>query len=119
MDKIIKIDDFEGKVYELDNWKPKQASEVKNYFTKKFQEIKKEYEQLIEELNWNQVILDSEMMFKPVIGKSYYLYQKKNGNRFMSLIKPEDWNDKVDFNYVGTFKQDSRQKWDCIDLKIK
>ena len=31
------------------------------------------------------------MMFKPVIGKLYYLYEKKNGKRFMSLISPDDW----------------------------
>ena len=30
-DKIIKIDDVEGKVYELDNWKPEQATQVKNH----------------------------------------------------------------------------------------
>ena len=30
MDKIIKIDDVEGKVYELDDWKPEQGVQVKN-----------------------------------------------------------------------------------------
>ena len=32
MDKIIKIDDVEGKVYELDDWKPEQGVQVKKYF---------------------------------------------------------------------------------------
>ena len=34
--KIIKIDDVEGKVYELDNWKPEQATQVKKHFTERF-----------------------------------------------------------------------------------
>jgi len=118
MDKIIKIDDIEGKVYELENWKPEQATQVKNYFTEKFKELTKDYQKLIQEFNWNQIIFDSEMMFKPVIGKSYYLYQKKDGKRFMSLISPKDWGKNKDFEYVGTFKQDSRQKWNCLESKI-
>ena len=45
-DKIIKIDDVEGKVYELDNWKPTQATQVKNHFTEKFKELKNEYKKI-------------------------------------------------------------------------
>lgn len=119
MNKIIKIDDIEGKVYELENWKPDQATQVKSYFSEKFKELKNNYEELIKEFNWNQIIFESEMMFKPVIGKLYYLYEKKNGKMFMSLISPDDWGKNEDFTYVGTFKQDSRQKWNCIDSKIK
>ena len=32
IDKVIKIDDLEGRVYELENWKPDQATQVKSYF---------------------------------------------------------------------------------------
>ena len=88
--KIIKIDDVEGAVYEIDEWK---------------------------------VIYESEMLVKPIIGNEYHLYQRmddnENGNgRFMSLISKEEWEDldKWKISYIGTFKQDSRQKW--IHIKI-
>ena len=45
-DKIIKIDDIEGKVYELDNWKPEQATQVKNHFTERLKELKKDEEKV-------------------------------------------------------------------------
>ena len=32
IDKIIKIDDIEGKVYELENWKPSNAKPGKEVF---------------------------------------------------------------------------------------
>ena len=35
IDKIIKIDDLEGKVYELENWKPSKSVQVKRYFEEK------------------------------------------------------------------------------------
>ena len=118
MTKIIKIDDVEGKVYELDNWKPEQASQVKKHFTERFKELKKAYDDLIEEFNWNKVIFESEMLFTPVMGKTYYLFQRKNGTNFMTLISAEEWGDN-DFKYIGAFKQDSRQKWNHIKLEDK
>ena len=40
MNKIIKIDDIEGKVYELENWKPDQDLKLKVIF-RKIQRTKK------------------------------------------------------------------------------
>ena len=117
-DKIIKIDDVEGKVYELDNWKPEQATKVKNHFTERFKELKEAYDKLIKDFNWNKIIFESEMMFKPVIGKTYYLFQREDGTKFMTLISPEEWG-KNDLQYIGAFKQDSRQKWNHIELEEK
>ena len=117
-DKIIKIDDVEGKVYELDNWKPEQATQVKNHFTERFKELKEAYDKLIKDFNWNKIIFESEMLFTPVMGKTYYLFQRKDGTNFMTLISPEEWG-KNDFKYIGAFKQDSRQKWNHIKINDK
>ena len=115
MDKIIKIDDVEGKVYELDNWKPAQGNQVKKYFSNKFIELKKEYDLLISDFNWNKVIFESEMLFIPVMGKTYFLYKKNNGRYFMSLLEPAEWNVENKFDFIGAFVQDSRQKWNKVD----
>ena len=53
-------------------------------------------------------------MFVPVMGKKYYLYTNSKGKRFLSLISPEDWR-KNDLEFIGVFKQDSRQKWQKVD----
>ena len=116
MNKIIKIDNVEGKVYELDDWKPDQGAQVKKYFTEKFKELEKKYNELIQDFNWNKIIFESEIMFTPVIGKVYYLYKNKNGNFFMSLIEPDSWGGDSDLRYIASFKQDSRQKWNLVEL---
>ena len=114
MNKKIKIDDVEGKVYELDDWKVDQASQVKKYFIEKYREIEEKYKNLSEEYEWNKIIYESEVMFEPVIGKIYYLYQNKNNKKFLSLISPDDWPENKGLTYIGSFKQDSRQKWDKV-----
>ena len=68
MDKIIKIDDVEGKVYELDDWKPEQGVQVKKYFNEKFKELKDSYEKLLSDFNWNKLIFESDISFTPIIG---------------------------------------------------
>ena len=116
--KIIKIDDVEGAVYEIDEWKPAQSTQVKKHFTERFKELKEAYDKLIEDFNWNKVIFESEMLFTPVMGKTYYLFQRKDGTNFMTLISSEEWGTN-DFKYIGAFKQDSRQKWNHIELEDK
>ena len=116
MNKIIKIDDIEGKVYELDDWKPEQGGQVKKYFAEKFRELKKNYDELIQDFNWNKIVFESEVMFTPVIGKMYYLYRNKNGKKFMSLIEPNSWGKDSDLTFIASFKQDSHQKWNLVEL---
>jgi len=116
--KIIKIDDVEGAVYEIDEWKPAQSTQVKKHFTERFKELKEAYDKLIQDFNWNKVIFESEMLFTPVMGKTYYLFQRNDGTNFMTLISPDEWG-KNDFKYIGAFKQDSRQKWNHIKLEDK
>ena len=123
---IIKIDDVEGAVYEIDNWKPQQVTTVKNHFTEKFKELKEAYEGLVEDFNWNKIIYESEMLATPVMGQEYHLYQRMEnakhgtpGTRFMSLIAPDEWGSMEGLNYIGTFKQDSRQKWTHIQIVDK
>ena len=111
IDKIIKIDDLEGRVYELENWKPSNSIQVKQYFTEKALELKNEYSKLLYEFNINKIIFDCKINFKPVMGKNYFLYQNQNGKKFMSLISPSEWKNQKSFIYLGCFKQDSVQKW--------
>ena len=59
---ILKIDDVEGAVYEIDNWSPEQSTTVVNHFTEKIKELKEAYEGLVEDFNWNKIIYESEML---------------------------------------------------------
>tara|TARA_Y100000034_G_C6763825_1_gene340391 strand:+ start:177 stop:635 length:459 start_codon:yes stop_codon:yes gene_type:complete len=105
---------------DIEEWKAEQATSVKSHFTERFKELKEAYDELLEDFNWNKLIYDEvEVRFKPIIGKEYYLYQKYNSeHKQMSLIAPYEWNDMKDYelSYIGTFKQDSRQKWIHIRL---
>tara|TARA_B100000945_G_scaffold300376_1_gene282141 strand:+ start:43 stop:387 length:345 start_codon:yes stop_codon:yes gene_type:complete len=111
--KILKIDDIEGKIYEIDDWKSLQESNLRNHFIKRLNELKEEYTKLIDEISINKLIYDSTVNFTPIIGKKYFLYKDKNEKCFLSLISPTEWNN-THLQFLGTFKQNSTLKWKAI-----
>ena len=105
---------------DVDGWKNEQVTTVKKQFEERFKELKEAYDKLVEDYNWNKIIYESEILFDPVMGKTYYLYQRENGSRFLSLISEEEWGDLSErkLNYIGSFKQDSRRKWKHQQMEV-
>ena len=87
------------------------ASDVKYKVNKqletKFLELKEEYQRLVEEYKWNDLVYNAQFSFEPVIGQTYHLYIRHNGEIFLSLISPDEWNKES----LGSFKLNSEQKW--------
>jgi len=109
--KIIKIDDIEGKIYELENWKPSHSDSARNYFLEKINNLKIEYRNLIDEFDVNNMIYNSKIAFKPIMGKKYYLYKNNKNKSFLSLISPDEWEYDTKISFLGAFKQDIHLKW--------
>ena len=94
-------------VEDTNAWIVKQAVDINNYLATKYAELKEEYAKLIALYKWNELVNKAEFNFIPVKGNTYFLYQRKNGNLFLSLIEPEYWNQL----FVGAVKLDSDNKW--------
>ncbi|MET0392338.1 MAG: DUF2452 domain-containing protein [Chitinophagaceae bacterium] len=39
----------------------------------------------------SMMIYNARLSFKPNIGQTYYLYEKKDGNHMLSLVSPKEW----------------------------
>jgi len=97
---------FNGRVESDANWAVPFVSNVKQEFDQRFNELKEQYEQLMDEVHWNNIVYGVNIKFKPVIGKTYYLY--KNDNDFtLSMIAPWEWSKE----HLGTFRFDHTGKW--------
>ena len=42
-------------------------------------------------------IYNAKMNFKPLVGKTYFLYAKK-AERVLSIVSPEEWGKKIPFD---------------------
>jgi translation elongation factor EF-1alpha len=95
------------KLENVTGWKESQILSVNKQFKSRYEELKEEFQKLVNEVNYNELVYSSNYSFIPVVGETYYLYSKDDGTTFMSLISPEQWNQK----HLGTFKLDSTNKW--------
>lgn len=98
------------KVEDIDGWKQSNAIKVNKEFQAKFEELKANYQTLIEEFKWNDFVYSAKYNFEPIVGKVYHLYYNKQGDMFLSLINPSEWN----YEFIGSFKLDSNYKWNKI-----
>jgi hypothetical protein len=96
----IRLEDVGG-------WKQIQAQNANKIFTKKYEEIKDQFKALVDEVSWNEFVYTSTYNFLPVIGETYYLYEKDDGNVFLSLIAPNEWRMK----FLGATRLESNNKW--------
>ena len=59
--------------------------------------LQNEIETLCLESIENDYLEDIECSFKKIPGNTYYLYLKPNGQKFFSIIAPNEWNTKNKF----------------------
>ena len=58
------------------------------------------------------LIYSAKLNFTPVIGQTYYLYEKKNGDHFLSLVSPKEWGAHGPFKKaVATVKLLADHTW--------
>ncbi len=91
----------------IESWKNTKIIKVNKEFNNRYESLKKQYDELIEEFKWNEIVYGSKFNFEPVIGETYHLYYGQNGETFLSLIEPNQW----DKEHIGTFTLNFDNKW--------
>jgi flavin reductase (DIM6/NTAB) family NADH-FMN oxidoreductase RutF len=95
------------KVTDLTLWKNTSAGKVSSHFKSRFEELKGEYQAMIEQFSWNETVYTAKFSFEPVVGETYHLYEKQDGERFLSLIPPDSWNR----SHLGSFQLNTEKMW--------
>jgi hypothetical protein len=58
------------------------------------------------------MIYEARLSFKPNIGQTYYLYEKKDGNHLLSLVSPKEWGPSGPFKrFVAAVKLLADHTW--------
>lgn len=66
--------------------------------------------QIAAELFTSLFILESNIRFKPVQGRTYWLYQKKERYR-LSMIAPDEWSDALSGKFIGACRLLTDLSW--------
>ncbi|MGB6151872.1 MAG: DUF2452 domain-containing protein [Pricia sp.] len=91
-------------------WKNRSVTKLNHKVQTRFKEIKEQYERLMQEFEYNRLIYDAKFNFEPVIGQQYHLYERENGENFLSIIAPNECN----FNSLGSFYLNADLIWEKV-----
>ncbi|MEM9545827.1 MAG: DUF2452 domain-containing protein [Bacteroidota bacterium] len=85
-------------------------------------QIKEQVEVLIRQaqeihdrISISERIYKADCGFKPVINKTYYVYQRKDESWVLSMISPEEWGPKGPYLFVATCELLADHTWSVID----
>jgi len=92
-------------------WKNRSINKINHKVKTKYLEIKEQYEKLMQEYEHNQLIFNAKFSFEPIIGETYHLYKRDNGEVFLSLIAPHQCN----FEFLGSFYLNAEQIWQKVE----
>lgn len=77
--------------------------------------LAKQAKELKERAEVSQMIYKAKMSFKPIIGKTYYLYLKKDGENILSLVSPSEWGKSHPYKeFVSAVKLLADHTWKII-----
>ncbi len=92
------------------SWKNRSINKINHKVETKYLELQAAYKALMQEFEFNKLIFDAKFTFEPIVGQTYHLYKRDNGENFLSIIAPEQCN----FNFLGSFYLNVDQIWEKI-----
>jgi hypothetical protein len=61
-------------------------------------------------------IYDATLGFEPLVGNSYFLYEKSNGKKLVSMVSPQEWGETIPFeSFIAQVKLLADHTWDIIE----
>lgn len=87
----------------VENLKPERNNSQKKsnqIFFSKYQELISELEKLKTDFEINNEVYNSTFNFEPIVGQTYHLYEKKSGEKFLSIIEPHQWSQKFLYSVI-------------------
>ena len=97
--------------FEITKVDKSDAIKAEKYFNNRLEELKKEQDELVNEHEATSLIYSLNYTFQPTFGEIYHIYIDRNGYKFLSIIKPNEW----DKEYVGSYKLNSNGVWEKVN----
>ena len=57
----------------------------------------------------------TDMNFEPLVGRTYYLYRRRNDKTVLSMVAPTEWGAKPPYTFVATVKLLADHTWEILE----
>lgn len=63
----------------------------------------------------SEQIYQAEMNFEPLVGFTYHLYRRSNGQHVLSMVGPDEWGAQAPYTFVATARMLADHTWDILE----
>lgn len=92
-----------------------QTGRQMNQLYRQAQLLAEQAMQIQERAEMSERIYTSQMSFEPLIGHTYYLYERKDGTDLLSMVGPEEWGRSQPFKkFLAEVKLLSDHTWELV-----
>lgn len=82
--------------------------------------LAKQARDIKERVEISESIYRAQVSFEPLIGKTYHLYRRADGQEVLSMIAPSEWGRSQPYqDYLATVKLLSDHTWQVIEKKAE
>jgi len=74
-------------------------------------QLKQAAHTVLEQTQLNQQLHRATCQFKKIPGKTYHLYEKQSGERFFSMLNPEEWGKTGLHTFLGSYQLQNDLSW--------
>lgn len=63
----------------------------------------------------SEQIYQAEMNFEPLVGFTYHLYRRSNGQHVLSMVAPGEWGSEPPYTFVATARMLADHTWEILE----
>lgn len=91
-------------------YKLPKTREASHKLRSRYEELQEEFRKLIETSEDTQRMYNASISFVPIVGQVYHLYQRENGDEWISMIEPENFSGYY-HDYIGSYRLATDSVW--------
>jgi len=97
-----------------------QTEEQLNIIYEQMKTLARQVQDIKKRVHISDLIYHAVIAFTPVVGKIYFLYENFEGKRFLSLLSPQDWRDKMnDKTFLAEVRLNADHTWKVINSTVE
>jgi len=79
----------------------------------------KQAQEIHDRIDISEKVYLAQCSFVPVMGKTYYLYEKSDDSWTLSMIGPQEWGKQAPYLFLATAKLLYDHTWDIIEMNTE
>ena len=96
-----------------------QTEEQLNLIFEQMKTLAKQVQEIQGRVTISSFIYEAEIKFSPVVGKIYFLYERNDQKRYLSLISPEEWKNNLEDKFVAEVRLNADHTWKVIKSTLE